>query len=530
MKKLIALLLMAGMLCSFVPTAFAAAALEATVAIDGNRVSITVTHNDVPNDMVTILIYQTTGRIGYLDQAALAGGTHVFTFTLDDGVYYGSVQSQSGERVQITEFTVRNPAGSDRTDKEKKPLPPPEILNPVTTPEEATTTPLEGKVNDKAVLSTIVSNEKGSKVQEIKVDEQALVAAIDSLVKTVGETAKALGLSADEMAAPVLLINAPMAQNVSAAAVNIPSKAVGRLAQNNVTLKVDLADAALQIPAEALQGIFGSGDYTITMQKIDGQEVVKNAVNGDGLTPTGQAMELTFKVKGKARVELKLNREADEDLVGVYYLAEEANQLIFMGGKIKGDRVVFETPHNSKYFVMEYDKEFADVKGDAWYYKFVKSMAAKHVISGVTAAAFVPDKNVTRAEFAKMLVETLGLEKQTYRNLFVDVKNGQWYADYIQTAYQAGIVSGIGDGTFAPDKEITRQEMFAMIGRILKNKADNTVLAQFADRSELADWALESAAKAVQAKIIAGSNGKLDPKGKTTRAQAAKVMYELFNR
>ena len=109
---------------------------------------------------------------------------------------------------------------------------------------------------------------------------------------------------------------------------------------------------------------------------------------------------------------------------------------------------------------------------------------------------------------------------------FTDIQ-GHWAQDYIQKSAQLGLVSGVTDTTFAPDKTITRQEMMVMIDRVLELPEVNGL--GFSDDGDIALWALESAARTTAAGIFQGSGGKLLPKAAATRAEAATVLAEVLD-
>ncbi|SHK64537.1 S-layer homology domain-containing protein [Tepidibacter formicigenes] len=161
-----------------------------------------------------------------------------------------------------------------------------------------------------------------------------------------------------------------------------------------------------------------------------------------------------------------------------------------------------------------------------WAKDYILFMVENKIATGYLDFTFRPNNKITRAEFSKMLVETLKLDKVTYNNSFSDVKN-HWAKDYIQTAYNAGLIKGYNK-EFKPDANITRSEMATMIGRTLNtdNKAD---LTKFIDYKKIPNWAEESVSKAVGEELIKGDNGKFRPNDNTTRAEAITILYRLLN-
>lgn len=149
------------------------------------------------------------------------------------------------------------------------------------------------------------------------------------------------------------------------------------------------------------------------------------------------------------------------------------------------------------------------------------------------AKKFKPDKAITRGEFAVGLVNGLGLQKGPKEVSFGDVKDG-WYKDAVAIAASNGIIEGMGDGTFAPDKTIKREQAMAMIERALAVKGIKSgltekqveeYLAKFPDGKEVSKWARAAAAFNIEKKIIQGRPAGIIPKGEITRAEAVKVIY-----
>ena len=178
------------------------------------------------------------------------------------------------------------------------------------------------------------------------------------------------------------------------------------------------------------------------------------------------------------------------------------------------------------------DKEpaFADIVGQ-WYESYVELVAEAGIIKGYDDGLFHGDNHVTREEFAAMLVRALGLTDNGEACAFTDI-SGRWSEEAIRIAAQNGLVNGVNATTFAPDAEITRQEMMTMIARALKatglNVTGSDDLSGYADANEVSGWALSSVRTLVASGIISGDNGKLNPTGTCTRSEAAAVFSRLL--
>ena len=108
---------------------------------------------------------------------------------------------------------------------------------------------------------------------------------------------------------------------------------------------------------------------------------------------------------------------------------------------------------------------FTDLAGSDWAKDAIVSLAEEGIISGRGDGTFAPQDNVTREEFVKIIVSAFLDEENNSGSQFADVDKNAWYAPYIYTAYNAGIVSGIGEDAFGVGMLVTRQDMAAILYR-----------------------------------------------------------------
>ncbi|WP_274364214.1 S-layer homology domain-containing protein [Paenibacillus thermotolerans] len=243
----------------------------------------------------------------------------------------------------------------------------------------------------------------------------------------------------------------------------------------------------------------------------------------------------------KRTLPLETTAGADQ-LTGVYY-NESVSSFSFVPTKFATDgngRIVTATlqrPGNSIYAVLKHDKTFNDTASH-WAEDDIHLMASKLIIEGVSSLRFEPNRDITRAEFAALLVRSLGLTASGGGGeKFSDVSNNKWYAEVVQTASEAGLINGYPDGTFGPDRTITRAEMAAMIARALAFAGMNTTITdaeaqshigKFTDHNEL-PWASHDWAVAIRAGIVTGmTDSTLAPRDNATRAQAAVMLKRLL--
>ena len=114
--------------------------------------------------------------------------------------------------------------------------------------------------------------------------------------------------------------------------------------------------------------------------------------------------------------------------------------------------------------------------------------------------------------------------------VFSDVSAGAWYAEAVGWGYETGIVKGYSNGTFAPDAEVTREEMITFLYRYYQMQGEDvsaSAALNFSDAGNVNTFALDAMRWAVAEGILTGSEGRLLPKGQTTRAQMAAVLSRL---
>ncbi|ADL68307.1 S-layer domain protein [Thermoanaerobacterium thermosaccharolyticum DSM 571] len=233
-------------------------------------------------------------------------------------------------------------------------------------------------------------------------------------------------------------------------------------------------------------------------------------------------------------VTLNISKANDPRKVAVYYYNEETNKWEYVGGKVDEDdnTITFSATHFSQYAALEYDKTFDDIKNN-WAKDDIEVLASRHIVEGMTDTQYAPNKTVTRAEFASMILRLLNIKEEPYNGEFSDVKSGDWYANAIEAAYKAGIIEGDGKN-MRPNDNITREEMTAIAMRayemLTSYKEENINNTTFNDDKDISDWAKNVVANAIKVGIINGEpNNLFAPKGIATRAEAAAIIYGLLD-
>lgn len=167
----------------------------------------------------------------------------------------------------------------------------------------------------------------------------------------------------------------------------------------------------------------------------------------------------------------------------------------------------------------------------------IEALAARGIINGKQEKLFDPEASMTRAEFATIIVNGLGLEPKA-EDGFTDVETDDWYAPYVGVASTYGIVTGNPDKTFNPNGTITKQEAAVMVARSAKLCGMDTemdsgnmrdVLAQFTDYVKTADWARESLAFCYNENILDQSEIEIQSQKNITRAEIAQMLFNMLS-
>ena len=179
---------------------------------------------------------------------------------------------------------------------------------------------------------------------------------------------------------------------------------------------------------------------------------------------------------------------------------------------------------------------FCDTSGN-WAKSKIDMMYDLDILSGTVIDSqryYYPQNNLTRAEFAKIIVSYYRIDTSKYENIKLDfIDEAQipsWAQKYVKAAIGSGLMSGSNDKTglrhFYPQNSITRAEVMSVIGRKLTNTG---ATLNFSDASEIPSWALSSVQKTVSAKIVSGyPDGTLKPLSNVTRAEIAAIIYNLY--
>lgn len=176
---------------------------------------------------------------------------------------------------------------------------------------------------------------------------------------------------------------------------------------------------------------------------------------------------------------------------------------------------------------------FTDVSYSDWFSSDVRFVYERKLFQGMTATTFSPGTKMNRAMLATVLCRLAGADGSAPSAGFSDVADSAWYAGAVNWAASAGIVTGMGDGTYAPDANVTREQMAVMLYRYARDFAGlpvpaNGDLTAFPDRAAISSWARDALSWAVGHGILNGYNdGTLSPGGTASRAEVAAMLQRF---
>ncbi len=177
---------------------------------------------------------------------------------------------------------------------------------------------------------------------------------------------------------------------------------------------------------------------------------------------------------------------------------------------------------------------FTDLGAHIWASDAINELAADGIIKGTTASTYSPANNITRADFALLLVRAFNLTSDNAEN-FADVAASDYFAPELAIARNTGIVNGIGDNKYAPRSTITRQDMIVIVYRALTTlgKLSDDVIDTFAqdypDIEDVAQYAQDAVAALIDRGLVNGKSGRIAPTDYTTRAEVAVLIKRILD-
>jgi hypothetical protein len=192
---------------------------------------------------------------------------------------------------------------------------------------------------------------------------------------------------------------------------------------------------------------------------------------------------------------------------------------------------------NSTYSLIWNPISFQDVENH-WAQNAVNDLGSRKVINGVGQGIFNPDHDITRAEFATIIVNGLGLKAEPKAIPFPDIKADDWFAAYVTTAHSYKLITGFEDGTFRPTEKISREQAMVMLSNAMeltglkgKHLEQNQLLNDYVDSNQVSEWAAAGVGACLNADLVSGrSDNRLEPGASISRAEVAAIVQRLLQK
>lgn len=247
------------------------------------------------------------------------------------------------------------------------------------------------------------------------------------------------------------------------------------------TITAEAGDGGSISPSGRVSVTAGA-NRTFTITADDGYEIADVIVDDESV---GAVSSYTFKnVRANHTIKVIFKEEAgvaDPDDTGVSSWLNTDDHTAYLSGypnNLFGANNNMTRAEVAQMFCnLLLDKDvaitvaFDDVAADAWYADAVNTLASLGMIEGVGNNLFEPERSITRAEFTTIAMRfTNGMLEG--ENIFPDVNPGDWFYDYVVGSIQYGWINGYPDGTFGPNNTITRAEVTTIVNRMLGRSAD----------------------------------------------------------
>ena len=173
---------------------------------------------------------------------------------------------------------------------------------------------------------------------------------------------------------------------------------------------------------------------------------------------------------------------------------------------------------------------YKDVKFSQWYHLDVDYVVESGLMVGDGGGIFRPDNKLSRAEMVQILYNWAGKPEVTGSSKFSDVADGAWYAKPVIWAAENGVVNGVGNGKFAPNDPVTREQLVAMLYRYAEKPEVSNALTDFADANKISDYAVDAVKWAVEQDIMRGDGSprKLRPTDHAKRCEVAAMLHRYI--
>lgn len=405
-----------------------------------------------------------------------------------------------------------------------------------TAPEKQPDQPVTSEIS---VTATVGQNDTA----DASIPDKAITDAIAKAqadAKAKGKTANGIGIALNvNMPQGASSLSLPLSQNALQSLVN-----AGVM---NLTFNSGIASLSLDLEASKEIQKQGAGSLTITIRPVQNLSSGARAMIGTrpvydvtvSYIKDGKTVNISSLGKGSAILSFPYtpgNNEAVGYLYGVYVDGKgNATRILGSSYDVNSRSIILWTDHFSVYGVgyTAPTEKYTDI-ANHWANESIDYAVGRGLFSGTTDITFSPNVAMERGMLVTVLGRLAGADVSAYKtSSFTDVASGKYYLPYIEWAYKKGIISGIGNGKFAPDRAITREEIaviFTNYAKATGYKLPVTCEAStYADASSIGSVYKMEVTTMQQAGIMMGGSGnEFNPKAGATRAEVAAMLQRYI--
>ncbi|MDI4647960.1 S-layer homology domain-containing protein [Cohnella hashimotonis] len=417
--------------------------------------------------------------------------------------------------------------------------------NPVPTDEVEVL--VNGKVEKLGKAKTAETG--GVKTTTVTVDAARLQAKLDAegshavvTIPVAGESSQKIGQLTGQLVKNMENASATLVLRTDNASYTIPAKEFnidalsGKLGQalklEDIQVQIEIAEPSADTIAAA-QRAAANGEFTLAVPPVSFTVRASYGTESVEVTRFNAYIERTIAIPdGVDASKITTGVVIDQDGTTRHV----PTQVVVIDGRYYAK---INSLTNSTYAVVSHEMAFTDTMNH-WAKDAVEDMGSRMVVEGTGGGLFSPDREVTRAEFAAIVVRGLGLKPESGDSSFSDVAAGDWHGAAIATASAYGLIDGFADGTFRPNDKLTREQAMVIVSKALtitglqgklSIPSADAALRPFKDAAAVSAWAQEGVAASVTAGIATGrGDAKLAPKEAVTRAEVAALVQRLLQK
>lgn len=516
--------------------------VNAEIDTSAKRVRIYGDVETTNRQMVTIVVTKPSGELDYIDQLdILEDKIFEFTYILEgqeEGTYVVEVNS-----------SVDGSAATSFAYKKKTPKDPEPDKDPDSSPDTPPYDDKKDKDEVKDELDSEVPDDSFDDIEDKELDTEPFRGKITALPeiedsKAVIDIKKETLLKAFEQTGifEIALIKVIEVEGIDEYIIEIPAEAFVT-SRNNKQIGIITPFATVTVPLNLLEGQLDKTDNVNKISKV--RVVIGNNEDGKGSTTLAIKIlldnkELVWNLNTKISIHVpyKLSNEESKysDYIVAHYIDDNGRltPIPNSGYNLFSEGVDFKVSKSGKFNIVLVKKEFNDINNYLWAKRHIEALAARGIIKGTSEKTYSPELNINRADFLLLLVRAFELNATIDSN-FDDVNSSDYYYEAVGVAKKLGLSKGTGNNMFNPKTSILRQDMMVLIYNALeiidniKFQKDDNRLMEFEDALDISSYAVDSIAFLVDGGIVKGSGNRIMPLENATRAEAAVLIYRLFN-